>query len=133
MNISELEEHFEISFHDSLLHALRTDFVAQTADFELNVCVGDPDAKSEKERERRRMARLRLTGLQYLAVDSPDPSYPYRDSGPVDVDHCEADVELADRYSSSENVFSGRFFVSDWNAFIHYSAKHAELSWLGPG
>jgi len=27
--------------------------------------------------------------------------------------------------------FAGRFFVTEWNAFIHFAALDARLTWLG--
>ena len=130
MNIAELEAELGITFHDSLLRKLSTDFVARTVEFVLDVCVGDPEATTEQQRERRRAARLELTGLQYLVIDPPDPSYPYRDHSPVDVDPCDANKELAARYRTPEGAFAGRLFVSDWNGFIHFAAMNAALTWL---
>ena len=133
MNITELEKEHGISFHDSLLRELSTNLAGRTVEFVLDVCVGDPDAKPGPERERRRAARLRLTGLEYLVVDPPDPSYPYSRHEPVDIDLCEPDKEVAGRYRIPQAAFAGRFFVSDWNAFIHFAALNAALTWLEPG
>ncbi|MEQ8791659.1 MAG: hypothetical protein RIC55_35680 [Pirellulaceae bacterium] len=132
MNLKKLQSELDLTLHDALLRKLSTDFVAGTADFILDVCVGDPDGKSERERERRRAGRLQLTGLQYLAVDPPDPNSPYGDQSPVRVDPCDADQEVATRYRIPDGAFSGRFFVSDWNGFIHFAAAAATLEWLEP-
>jgi hypothetical protein len=132
MNIAELEAEHGLTFHDSLLRGLSTDFTSRTVEFVLEVCVGDPKAATEQERERRRVARLELTGLQYFVIDPPDPSYPYRDEGPVDVDPCDADQDLAARYRMPESAFAGRLFVSDWNGYIHFAATNAALTWLDP-
>ena len=133
MNIAELEGKVGITFHDSLLRELSANLVERTADFVLDVCVGDPDARPGPERERRRAARLRLTGLEYLVVEPPDPKYPYSRHEPVDIDPCEPDKEVAGRYRIPQAAFAGRFFVSDWNAFIHFAALNAALTWLERG
>ena len=132
MSIEELERELGISFHDALLSSLSADFVTRTAEMVLEVCLGNPDAPPGLERERRRRGRLVLTGLEYLAVDPPDPTYPYRGPGPVDIDSCSADPAVSSRYRLPDRAFAGRFFVSDWNAFIHVAAMNATLSWLQP-
>jgi hypothetical protein len=133
VNIAELERKLGITFHDSLLRELSTSLVERTADFVLDVWVGDPDTRPGPERERRRAGRLRLTGLEYLVVEPPDPKYPYSRHEPVDIDPCEPDAEVVRRYRIPEGSFAGRFFVSDWNAFIHFAAMNAALAWLEPG
>jgi hypothetical protein len=130
VGIAELEAEFDISFHDSLLRTLSADFAKRTAEFVMDVCVGLPGAATETERERRRLARLELAGLEYLVVDPPDPKYPYRKHGPVDIDPCSPDEDMATRYPIPQGAFAGRFFVSDWNAFIHFAAMQAALTWL---
>lgn len=132
MRIAELGAELGITFHDSLLRTLSMNVVGQTVEFLLDVCVGDPDALDGATRERRRAGRLELTGLQYFVVDPPDPSYPYRLQGPLDIDPCDADPEIVARYRIPEGGFAGRFFVSDWNAFIHFAAMDAHLTWLEP-
>jgi len=133
VSIAELETELGISLHDSLLHELSTNLVNRTAEFVLDVSLGDPNASPGPDRERRRAARLRLTGLQYLVVDPPDPSYPYGLGEPVDIDPCGPDNVVAGRYRLPEGAFAARFFVSGWNAFIHFAAMHAALTWLEPG
>jgi hypothetical protein len=130
VNITELESTLDITFHDSLLRAMSTDFVRKTAVFILDVWVGHMAAPPGPERERRRVGRLELHDLQYLMVDPPDPRYDYRIQAPVDIDVCDADPEVASRYPIVEGVFAARFFVSNWNSFIHFAARSADLTWL---
>ena len=132
MGIEELETELGITFHDSLLRTLSANFAKRTAEFVLDVCVGDPDAATESERERRRAARLELAGLEYLVVDPPDPKYPYRAHRPVDIDPCGPDQSMTARYPVPQGAFAGRFFVSDWNAFIHFAAMQVAVTWLEP-
>ena len=130
MGITELEAEFDISFHDSMLRTLSANFAKRTAEFVLDVCVGHPGAATESERERRRAARLELAGLEYLIVDPPDPKYPYRKHEPVDIDPCDPDQTMTASYPIPQGAFAGRFFVSDWNAFIHFAAMQVALTWL---
>src|SRR5689334_4432465 len=108
-----------------MLRSISTDLVDQRAEFVVDLCVGDPNASTKAERERRRRARLQLTGLQYLVIEAPDPSYRYQLGAPVDIDSCEADPAMNLPSRGGEGVFAGRFFVSDWNAFIHFGATNA--------
>jgi hypothetical protein len=90
------------------------------------------DKPAGPEREKYRRGRLELVGLEYLAIEPPDPRYPYRQCGPIDIDLCQADDELAGPRPHAEGGFAGRMFVSDWNAFIHFAAMDARLHWLEP-
>lgn len=130
MTIKELEAKLGLTLHDAQLDSLSVDYVKRTANFIMDICVGDPEAKAEKDRERWRKGRLSLTGLQYLVIDPPDPTYLYNDPSAVDLDPCDADQEIAPRYRIPDDGFEGRFFVSDWNAFIHFAATNATLNWL---
>jgi hypothetical protein len=132
VNITQLEHELGITLHDALLCTLSTDFINRTAELVLEVCVGDPDAPCDAARERHRKGRLELTGLEYLAVDPPDPAYPYRKAQSVDIDPCDADLAVSSRYEMPEGAFAGRLFVSDWNAFIHFAAMNATMSWVQP-
>lgn len=132
MNITELESTRNVTFHDADLRSLTVDYVAQKAVLVLDVWIGwmsDPATASYEERERRRPGRLELTGLQYLVVEPPDPTYPYTNAS-IEIDPCDADEALSSRYPEPAGVFSGRFFVSAWNSFIHYAAADAELVWM---
>lgn len=129
---SDLEKRVDVGLHDSLLGQLAVDLEARTLEFVLSVCVGDVDSPDMEERERRRKARIRLSGLVYFAVDPPDPKYPYDLGEATDVDACGPDEQLSGRYPLPRGAFSGRLFVTDWNAFIHFAATEASLSWLEP-
>jgi len=106
-------------------------FAERTVEFILNVWVGSME-DAPGEREQYRKARLQLLGVEYCAVDPPDPRYPYREPRPITVDVAEPDEEMANTLAHSPSGFAGRFFVNDWNAFIHFAATDARLDWLGP-
>ena len=127
MNIVDLERTHEISFHDSDLCSLSIDFVERTVEFILNVCVGEPGSADP---ERRRRAHVVMSGLEYLVLAPPDPTYPYQRGVAVDIDPCGPDETVSSRYQIPQGAFSGRFFVSDWNSFIHFAAMDVQLTWL---
>ena len=131
MNIEELER--TVGFHDSCLRRFTVDYEAQTASLALDIWVGEVEAPAGADRERLRTARLDLIGLEYFVVDPPDPRYKYRDAGSVTIDLCGSDPALAISRPLALGGFAGRFFVNEWNAFIHFAAKDARLTWTDLG
>jgi len=129
VNIEELDRTLPNGFHDSCLRGISLDYEAQIASLTLDLWVGDQDAPAGEERERLRPARLDLVGLEYLVLDPPDPRYKYRDAGSVTLDLCESDPVIATSRPPATGGFAGRFFVNEWNGFIHFAAKEARLTW----
>ena len=129
MNLDTLEADLPNGLHDARLRSYSSDPVERKAEFVLDVWLGDLHSTATSERERRRAARLELLGLVYLLVDNLDPRYPVT-GAPVQIDSCAADdnKELASQVP--EGGFAGRFFITEWNAFIHFAAVEARLSWL---
>jgi hypothetical protein len=130
VDIEELDR--TIGFHDACLRGITVDYGTQTATLTLDIWVGEPKAPSNAESERLRPARLELTGLEYLVVDPPDPRYKYRDRGSVTLDLCAADIAIAASRAPALGGFAARFFVNEWNTFIHFAARDARLTWTGP-
>jgi hypothetical protein len=130
VNIDELEADLPNGLHDSLLRTFSSDLVARRAEFILDVWIGDRHSDATAERERRCGARLELLGLVYLVVDDPDPRHPSLERKPVQVDLCGADDDPERVRQVPAGGFAGRFFVSEWNAFIHFAAQEARLTWL---
>ena len=129
MNIDELESDLPNGFHDALLRTYSSDLEEQRAEFVLDVWVGDLHSTIHSERERRRAARLELLGLAYLVFDDPDPRYPAAQVS-LQIDACAADENADLARQVPEGGFAGRFFVTEWNAFIHFAAREAQLTWL---
>jgi hypothetical protein len=67
----------------------------------------------------------------HFAMDHPHPSFLIRGSEPLTIDACEADATQNYARQSPKGGFAGRFFVYEWNAFIHFAAREARLTWLG--
>jgi hypothetical protein len=130
VNIDELEADLPNGLHDSLLRTFSSDATARRAEFILDVWIGDLHSDATSERERRCAARLELLGLVYLVVDDADPRHPPLDRKPVQIDFCGADDDAERARQVPAGGFAGRFFVSEWNAFIHFAAQEARLTWL---
>jgi len=130
LNIDELEAGLPNGLHDALLRTFSSDSAARRAEFILDVWVGDLHGDTMVERERRRPARLELLGLAYLVVDGRDPRYPGTESSPLQIDTCDADDDPERNRQVPRDGFAGRFFVTEWNAFIHFAAVEAHLTWI---
>ena len=131
VNIDELAAELPNGLHDALLRSYSEDPARQRAEFLIDVWLGDLHSAVPAERERRRVARLELLGLAYLVVDDGDPRFPITNGVPVQIDCCAADENPQLTGQVPERGFAGRFFVTEWNAFIHFAACDVLLTWVG--
>ena len=130
MNLEELEADLPNGLHDSLLRTFSSDPTERRAEFILDVWIRDLHSSATSERERCRPACLELLGLTYLVLDDPDPRYPLTDRLPVQIDACAADDDPERSRQVPQGGFAGRFFITEWNAFIHFAALEARLTWI---
>jgi hypothetical protein len=130
MNLDEVEADLPHGFHDSLLRTFSSSPDEQRAEFVLDVWVGDLRSASMTDRERRRPARLELLGLGYLIIEEPDRRQAPMELAPVQIDACGADDDPDRTRQVPPGGFAGRFFVTEWNSFIHFAALEARLTWI---
>ena len=130
VNIDDLEAGLPNGFHDTLLRTFSSDPAERRAEFVIDVWMGDLHSTVTSERERRRPARLELLGLSYLVIDDLDPRYPNTNVAPVQIDACAPDDNAELARQVPPGGFAGRFFVTEWNGFIHFAAVEARLTWL---
>ena len=130
MNIRDIEADLPNGLHDALLRTFSSDPVLQRAEFILEVWLGDLHSAASSERERYRAARLELLGLAYLIVDDPHLRNRVIEGRPVQVDACAADDDAERSQQVPRGGFAARFFVTEWNAFIHFAALDARLTWI---
>lgn len=130
MTIDDIEAGLPNGLHDSRLHTYASDGDQRRAEFVLDVWVGDLHSNVPSEREQHRRARLELLGVGYLIVEDPDPRYRPGEKSPVQIDACAADDDAERSRQVPEGGFAGRFFISDWNSYIHFAATEARLTWL---
>jgi hypothetical protein len=128
--IQELAAELPNGLHDALLRSYASDPAERRAEFIVDIWIGDLHSSVASERERRRPARLDLLGLAYLVVEDSDPRHPGTDVSPVQIDACGADDNPDLKRQVPPGGFAGRFFVTEWNAFIHFAALEARLTWL---
>ena len=130
MTIDELAAELPNGFHDCLLRTFTSEPAERRAEFIVDIWLGDLRNALTSDRECRRRARLDLSGLAYLMVDNPDPRYPVTNGLPLQIDTCAADDNPALAGQVPQGGFAGRFFVNEWNGFIHFAALEACLTWL---
>jgi hypothetical protein len=130
MTLEEIDDSLPNGLHDMHVDRLSIDFAGRVASFEVEIWVGDLDSQSETEQEATRCADLTLAGLQYCVLDPPDPKYPFANPEPIWlVDLCEPDLVIPGDRPLPPGAFAARFFVNQWNSFIHVAALDARLTW----
>lgn len=108
-----------------LVSRMTLDFKARALTLDVSVWMGD-----DERMDARQSAELTLRGVQFCILEPPDPTYPYADSEPAwFVDLCDPEPTVTGRYALPDGAFSSRFFVNQWNAFVHVAAVEALLVW----
>jgi len=130
VNIEDIEAALPNGLHDALLRTFRSDPTERRAEFILDVWLGDLHSPAAWRRECYRAARLEMIGLAYLVLDDSHRRYPQIDDSPVQIDACAADDNPARSRQVPRGGFAGRFLVTEWNAFIHFAALDARLTWI---
>jgi hypothetical protein len=134
MQIQDIEDSLPNGFHDALLERIDIRYENNRAIFYIQILVGDPDSKNAEEREAYRLGKLTLDSLFFCAIETPDPTYPYREKKHLRISagHLESltHANLPDLVQSlPENAFSCWFFIQEWNAFIYVAALDAQFIW----
>jgi hypothetical protein len=134
MQLEQLENSLPNGFHDSLLEAVEIDYVSRKVLMKMQLCIGNPDASVEAEREGYRPAELLLSDFLYFIIDPPHLDYKYAEQKALRLHAGRADEESApappiplQRLPSGASAYW--FFVSDWNSFIHVAAMSVGLQW----
>lgn len=135
MTFEELDALYPNGFDDAAINGLRVDYQNRTAELELNLRGNPPDSPNEDEYRR---AVLLLRGFYYFVIEPPDAdhlSYPVRS---IQINGYSEDANRFPlfehlRASLSAGAFCCRFYVHDWNSFIHVAASDADFSWIEGG
>ena len=132
MTFEELEEELPNGFHDMELHGMSLNWVDGSMTMHLNFWTGDLDGPN---REEYTPGMLSITGLCFCSIDPPDPSYQFLpDGSPLNISGDAAEPKtfallegITDKLPPEASCY--RFFVHEWNSFIHIAAKNVQLSW----
>lgn len=132
MTFEDVENELPNGFHDMELYGMRLDWAEGSMTMDLNFWVGD---LSGPNREAYKPGTLQITGLCFCSIDPPDSTYPFMpDGSPLNISGDAAGPEtfasfegLSQKLSAEASCY--RFFVHEWNAFIHIAAKNVQLVW----
>ena len=132
MTLRELEQTLPDGFHDAEFRSVLIDYARHRVVIEGTFCVGDPDGKVAPT-EARRDAELVIDGLQFVAIEPPDPQYKFavRDYLWVDLVEGPKVPKVPAASNLPPGCFVSAFFVSDWNAFLQVAGESASLAWKG--
>jgi hypothetical protein len=128
--LHELGETLPNGFQDSYAQSWSIDFVARNVVILLEIWIGKLESEDYVERERYRPARLTINGLHYCFFDPPAATYPFAKPEKLWIDLCAADAASSLSNNLPTGVFAARFYVSNWNSFIHVAAVDVSLIWL---
>ena len=134
-SLKEIDLELPNGFHDAFLEKLTLNYLSNSAELDLELWVGDPDTKTEEEREATRKARLYLNDLLYFVIEPPYPGYKYTKDRGVGLDAGDAMEDSNPKAPKPQGdlpdgAFAYWFFAGDWNAFIHVAALSARLDWV---
>lgn len=122
------------TFHDAELLSVRVDYRKRELVALWRMCVGDPNADDQAERERRREARLTLHDLAVWAMEPP--AEPHSAGGPpwLTADGPLQESTTATGRSLAKLLPAGTrswyLYFSDLNAFAYCGAGRASVEWV---
>ena len=120
------------TFHDALVESITYDAVTREAHVTARLCVGDPSAASNAERERRRRGTLDLRGVSHWRQEytgaKPRDGFSLVSEGPL----AEAPTEFAKQllHEMGGRGIGWYFYFSDSNSYIYWIADGVEFRWL---
>ena len=134
MTLEELEHTLPNGLHDAEVSRLAIDYVDRKARVDLEVWVGDMDDPPER-REAYRLGHIEMTGLIFLIVEPPEPTYPFQEAEVLTIDGCDMrqNVDAKLLASIPADGFFHSFYVGEWNSFVHVAARDARLIWEEDG
>jgi len=131
MTFEELDARFPNGFGDAEISSVSLDYKSRTATLQLNLRVNPPDSPNSQEYRR---GVLTIRGFYYVSIDPPDIGHLfYPSKSKITVDGFSENPETFQLFERLQptlppSAFCCRFFVHDWNAFIHIAARDAEFS-----
>jgi hypothetical protein len=124
VTFSQIEAGLPNGFHDAKILGISVDYLARTLQLTMRILIGTPGEANEEDYG---PAELKVKGLHLFSVELPDPAYPFWTGGrPLNVSGDDDRSALAVKLP--EDVSYCRFFVEEWNSFIHIAATSVEIS-----
>jgi len=122
------------TFHDGQLRQLTVNYEDASYLLAFQLCVGDPDAADQAERERVRFGHLRLTQVLFWVCEPPDPipvvpggAAWLSSFGPLSKSPTETGRGLALLVPAEAEAWY--LYFSDTNSFTYVAAKGHAFHW----
>jgi len=136
MTFEELDERFPNGLVDAEITGLAVDYSDHSATLRMKLRCNPPDSS---DRDVYTPAVLTLREIFYLSIEPPDLDHLFSAKGssitvgghPEDPEEFPLFAHLRSKLPAG--AFCCRFYVHDWNSFIHLAAGSAEFSHLEPG
>ena len=136
MTFEELDKEFPNGFDDAEISGIAIDYKTRTATLHLSLRGNLPDSP-----DRDVYARAVLTAREfyYLSIEPPDTDHLFSpERSKLTVDGFPEDPQKFQLFEHLKpnlpaGAFCCRFYVHDWNSFIHIAAASAEFSWVARG
>lgn len=142
MTVHEIAASLPHGFHDAFLIGVEVDYARRVASLRFEVWVGAVEGESEGEseggREDYQAGILRLSGVAWFCLNTPDQDWLEPSTNGPSVDLVPSERTLSLGLWPAESVPSGAFpatfgFSQQWNAFVTVAALDAAWEWLtGP-
>ena len=133
MNLTEISDNLPNGFHDSIIDSISVDYDKRRLKFIVNIWTGDMSSPDVHKREEFQKSVLDVYDFEYLIIEPPDESYPYKSERQLSIDGGDYEKkEIRSRVTLPKTISEGNFrywfFVYEWNSFIHIAAKDAKLT-----
>lgn len=132
MNLDELDQRYPNGLDDARIGRIVVDYQNRTAAIHLDLRGNLPDSP---ERDVYSQAVLQLAGLYYFSMEPPDSEHLLAGRATkLTVDGLAEDPNEFPPFATlrptmKARAFCCRFYVHEWNSFIHIAAEDAELRW----
>lgn len=135
MTLEDISRSMPNGFHDAELVRLEADFSGRKLQLTMNIDVSAPGEHSD---EHFRRAEVKLSGVCYWFLESPDHHYkPWLQDQTLAVNGyvTKSEPKILERFpaellnATPATAFLYSFFIDDWNTFLHIAAESAECSW----
>lgn len=137
MTPDEIAKKLPNGFREAFLEKMEIDYFENwEARFEIDVCIGTPDAEDPKDREAYRKGRLTILDVQLFAVEPPRPEYDFRrhDFTLMAISGLRSDppdecLSPSPREKLPEGAFLSWFSFAELGARIIFSGMDAKFEW----
>jgi len=133
MTFEEFESTYPNGFYDAEIVSVSIDYRNREVKLQINLRGNMPDSPDSQEYK---LAVLTLHSFYYFSIEPPEPDHLFSFRSPyitaVGYPEDPAQFPLIENLKPTLplGAFCCRFYIHDWNSFIHVAANKAQLSWV---